>query len=69
MGGGREFDTRMYVSHDLMILHGLSLTRCTDGAARIGATLFGELLNAVFARVGQRAVRKVTGLRFRSSVL
>jgi hypothetical protein len=30
-----------------------------DGAARIGATLFGELLNAVFANVGQRAVRKV----------
>ncbi|KAF7793718.1 hypothetical protein EIP86_004834 [Pleurotus ostreatoroseus] len=29
------------------------------GAARIGATLFGELLNAVFANVGQRAVRKV----------
>ncbi|KAI0258101.1 iron-sulfur clusters transporter ATM1 [Gloeopeniophorella convolvens] len=29
------------------------------GAARIGATLFGELLNAVFARVGQRAVRTV----------
>lgn len=31
----------------------------TDGAARIGATLFGELLNATFASVGQRAVRKV----------
>lgn len=30
-----------------------------DGAARIGATLFTELLNAVFANVGQRAVRKV----------
>ena len=30
-----------------------------DGAARIGATLFGELLNATFASVGQRAVRKV----------
>ncbi|KZT23112.1 P-loop containing nucleoside triphosphate hydrolase protein [Neolentinus lepideus HHB14362 ss-1] len=29
------------------------------GAARIGATLFSELLNAVFASVGQRAVRKV----------
>ncbi|TFK49716.1 P-loop containing nucleoside triphosphate hydrolase protein [Heliocybe sulcata] len=29
------------------------------GAARIGATLFGELLNAVFASVGQAAVRKV----------
>ena len=30
-----------------------------DGAARIGATLFGELLNATFASVGQRAIRKV----------
>ena len=30
-----------------------------DGAARIGATLFGELLNATFANVGQHAVRKV----------
>ncbi|KAH8831486.1 P-loop containing nucleoside triphosphate hydrolase protein [Flagelloscypha sp. PMI_526] len=29
------------------------------GAARIGATLFGELLNAVFASVGQKAIRKV----------
>jgi len=31
----------------------------TDGAARIGATLSGELLNAVFANIGQRAIRKV----------
>ncbi|EIN09945.1 hypothetical protein PUNSTDRAFT_52085 [Punctularia strigosozonata HHB-11173 SS5] len=30
------------------------------GAARIGSTLFGELLNAVFARVGQQAIRKVS---------
>ncbi|KAK7682571.1 Iron-sulfur clusters transporter atm1, mitochondrial [Cerrena zonata] len=29
------------------------------GAARIGSTLFSELLNAVFARVGQNAVRRV----------
>ncbi|EJD07002.1 iron-sulfur clusters transporter ATM1 [Fomitiporia mediterranea MF3/22] len=29
------------------------------GAARIGATLFTELLNAVFASVGQKAVRRV----------
>ncbi|KAJ3822343.1 P-loop containing nucleoside triphosphate hydrolase protein [Lentinula raphanica] len=29
------------------------------GAARIGATVFSELLNAVFANIGQRAVRKV----------
>lgn len=30
-----------------------------DGAARIGATVFSELLNAVFANIGQRAIRKV----------
>lgn len=30
-----------------------------DGAARIGAVLFGELLSAVFANIGQRAIRKV----------
>ena len=30
-----------------------------DGTARIGATLFSELLNAVFASIGQRAVRRV----------
>ncbi|KAF5363195.1 hypothetical protein D9758_008316 [Tetrapyrgos nigripes] len=29
------------------------------GAARIGATVFGELLNAVFANIGQRAIRRV----------
>ncbi|KAL4245855.1 Type 1 protein exporter [Abortiporus biennis] len=29
------------------------------GAARIGATIFGELLNSTFASVGQRAVRRV----------
>ncbi|KAI0247702.1 P-loop containing nucleoside triphosphate hydrolase protein [Lactifluus subvellereus] len=34
------------------------------GAARIGATLFGELLNAVFANVGQRAVRTVARQTF-----
>jgi len=31
----------------------------TDGAARMGATISGELLNAVFANIGQRAIRKV----------
>lgn len=30
-----------------------------DGVARIGATLFGELLNAVLANIGQRAIRRV----------
>lgn len=34
------------------------------GGARIGATLFGELLNAVFANVGQRAVRTVARQTF-----
>ncbi|RDB28574.1 Iron-sulfur clusters transporter ATM1, mitochondrial [Hypsizygus marmoreus] len=29
------------------------------GLARVGATVFGELLNAVFAGIGQRAIRKV----------
>jgi ATP-binding cassette subfamily B (MDR/TAP) protein 7 len=35
-----------------------------DGAARMGATLFSELLNAVFANVGQRAVRTVARQTF-----
>lgn len=35
------------------------LTFLLDGAARVGATVFGELLNAVFANIGQRAIRKV----------
>jgi ATP-binding cassette subfamily B (MDR/TAP) protein 7 len=30
-----------------------------DGTARIGATVFNELLSVVFARVGQSAARKV----------
>ena len=51
-------DVRMPV-----VLHHLfSQNRCAwtlDGLARIGATLFGELLNATFANVGQRAIRKV----------
>jgi len=41
-----------------------SCVRRADGAARIGATLFGELLNAVFANVGQRAVRTVARQTF-----
>lgn len=39
--------------------HNRSLTTLLDGAARIGATLSGELLNAVFANIGQRAIRRV----------
>jgi len=35
------------------------LINYSDGAARTGATLFGELLNVVFANIGQQAVRKV----------
>jgi ATP-binding cassette, subfamily B (MDR/TAP), member 7 len=35
------------------------LTRCPDGATRIGATLFQELRNAVFASVAQKAIRGV----------
>jgi hypothetical protein len=35
------------------------LSNHADGAARVGATLFGELLNAVFANIGQRTIRKV----------
>jgi ATP-binding cassette, subfamily B (MDR/TAP), member 7 len=35
-----------------------------DGSARILATLFSELRNAVFAQVGQRAVRSVARRTF-----
>ena len=35
------------------------LNETPDGAARIGSTLFSELLNAVFANVGQSAVRRI----------
>ena len=42
----------------------LSYSARTDGAARVGATLFSELLNAVFANVGQRAVRTVARQTF-----
>ena len=38
---------------------GRKLTSWKDGLARVGAALSSELLNAVFARVGQAAVRKV----------
>jgi len=42
----------------------LPYTERADGAARVGATLFSELLNAVFANVGQRAVRTVARQTF-----
>ena len=61
LGGCRKFGTWLYVS---IFFSGLQMSRyslhqSTDGAARIGATVFGELLNAVFANIGQRAIRKV----------
>jgi len=37
----------------------LTHSRFADGATRIGATLFSELRNAVFANVGQKAVRYI----------
>lgn len=35
------------------------------GLARIGSTTFGELRNAIFANVAQRAIRRVSGNVFR----
>ena len=37
------------------------LTRYSDGATRITASLFQELRNAVFASVAQKAIRRVAG--------
>ena len=48
------------LSHSTPSIYPISICHLkTDGAARIGATLSGELLNAVFANIGQRAIRKV----------
>lgn len=45
---------------DVSLLQGLiKLTTDVDGATRIGATVFQELRNAVFASVAQKAIRKV----------
>lgn len=33
--------------------------KASDGATRIGATIFQELRNAIFASVAQKAIRKV----------
>lgn len=41
------------------------MTFISDGATRIGATLFQELRNAVFASVAQRAIRRVAGNVFK----
>ena len=38
---------------------GALLTSPPDGATRIGAALFQELRNAIFASVAQKAIRKV----------
>lgn len=35
------------------------MTPCVDGLTRIGATVFQELRNAVFASVAQKAIRNV----------
>lgn len=35
-----------------------------DGAARLGATLFNELRNAIFAKVAQSSVRRVAKTTF-----
>ena len=32
---------------------------CVDGLARVSATVFSELRNAIFANVAQRAIRRV----------
>lgn len=40
---------------------GFILLTWPDGVTRIGATLFQELRNAVFASVAQKAIRKVAG--------
>lgn len=56
-GSSRAPSSSVVRSHFAHIPH---LTLFSDGAARIGATVFGELLNAVFANIGQRAIRKVS---------
>ena len=57
VGCSRLAHTWMYMTH--IRVPELVLIDVLDGAARIGATLFGELLSAVFANIGQRAIRRV----------
>jgi len=59
MAPGRFSHYRMYKSFYPYLKLPLIYISIPDGAARIGATLSGELLNAVFANIGQRAIRKV----------
>ena len=37
---------------------------CSDGAARLSASLFNELRNAVFAKVAQSSIRRVARTTF-----
>lgn len=42
-----------------MLFHVFIVLNHLDGAARITSAVFAELLNAVFANIGQGAIRKV----------
>ena len=62
--GHSSLDLSRYIDIGVYVLLLLALRpsyspSISDGAARVGATVFGELLSAIFANVGQRAVRKV----------
>lgn len=52
-------DPWMYIFFTPQSSNSHHLNYSLDGAARVGATLSGELLNAIFANIGQRAIRKV----------
>lgn len=43
----------------------MTILPLTDGAARLSASLFNELRNAVFAKVAQKSVRRVASTTFR----
>ena len=58
VAGSLILGCELCISTDFALV-GLIYRVTPDGAARIGATLFSELLNAVFASIGQQAVRKV----------
>ena len=46
-------------------MHDLTHVLCVvDGAARLGSSLFGELRNAVFAKVAQTSIRRVAKSTF-----
>ena len=50
-------DSCLYVRHNWCL--GEANIRSVDGLARIGATLFQEVRNAVFAHVAQTAIRRM----------